>query len=476
MKHKFLKNRFLTAGLFLLLVWSSAACLGEGKEAGQEVRIELEQDNSRASGKGVEIRENIVTVTEKGSYRISGSLSDGQIRVDTPGKEVVLLLDGASVTGSGRAAVYVEEAERVTILLEEGTENALQSRKAPEKKAEEKEAGTAVFSGADLVIGGTGLLDVKGEDGHGVQSRKDLCLEEGRIRAEAGKDGFKADGVLRIDGGSIEAVCEEKAFQADEGLEMTGGFVRAEAGDDALHSNRNAGITGGTLQISSVKKGIHADEELTVEGGTIRITDSLEGLEANRILIREGKISIAASDDGINANGEPEEKDGRQLLPCLSVQGGEISIDADGDGLDSNGDLIVGGGTIVIFGPEDDQNGALDYGRENGGRCLLNGGTVLAAGSSGMAVGFSEESGQPSFLCFLDSVCEAGEEIRILDGKGEQLFACTAGKRVSSVVFGSPELEIGGRYLLEAGEESVRITMESDAVTVRGSQLRGSVP
>lgn len=458
----------LGAAVLLTLLSACGTVHAQKEEASAEVRIVLKQDGSQASGGGVKVSGNRVTVTRGGSYRITGSLSDGQLCVDAAEEEVTLLLDGASVVCSGAAAVSVEAAGQVTIRLEEGTGNLLQSREEPKQEGTEAAEGAAVFSKEDLIIDGSGSLTILGGVEHGIQSRKSLTLSGGVITAEALEDSFKADDCLTISGGSIQAKCGEKAFQADQSMEITGGILTAEAGDDAFHSNRDMQISGGSLTIIAGKKGIHADDELIVDGGEILITESFEGLEANQVLIREGELSITAEDDGINANGEPEGEGEERTLPCLRIQGGEIFIDADGDGVDSNGDLIFEGGTTVIFGPEDDRNGALDYGSENGGSCILNGGTVLAAGSSGMAVTFSEDSGQPSFLCFLDFVYEAGDEIRILDETGRLLFSETAVKSGSSVVFGSPKLELGQTCQLVVGERSIQIELKSSSVTTRG--------
>lgn len=463
-----MKTGILAAAAFCLTLFLVCCALpAGGTVTGKETRIELGRETNRILGPGAEESGRRIVISEGGSYRVTGSLTGGQLYVDAPGKEVVLILDGASIIKDGDAAIYVNRAAQTEIWLEEGTENLLQSREDPEKAPEENAEDAVIFSESSLTVEGTGALTVTGETGHGLQSRRSLFLTGGTITAETRKDGFKAEETLSVAGGSILARCGEKGFQTDESLEISGGTVRTETGDDAFHSNRYARISGGTLRIDTVEKGIHADQELTVDGGTVRVMDSVEGLEANQVRITGGELSIVASDDGINANGEPEGKGEKRVLPCLYISGGSIFIDADGDGVDSNGDLIFEGGTTVIFGPEDDLNGALDYGSENGGDCIVNGGTVLAAGSSGMAVTFSENSRQPSFLCFLDFVYGPGEEIRISDETGRLLFSGTAVKRGSSVVFTSPDLETGVSCLLEIGGRTREIAMRSNAVTER---------
>lgn len=72
----------------------------------------------------------------------------------------------------------------------------------------------------------------------------------------------------------------------------------------------------------------------------------------------------------------------------VTVSGGTIRIDAGGDGIDSNGDLNVSGGETYVSGPTSDGDSALDY----DGAATVTGGTIVAAGYSGMAQNFGSDS------------------------------------------------------------------------------------
>ena len=67
----------------------------------------------------------------------------------------------------------------------------------------------------------------------------------------------------------------------------------------------------------------------------------------------------------------------------MHISGGVISVSASGDGVDVNGDLEMSGGELYVNGPESGGDGALDY----DGSFTLTGGTVVAVGSAGMAPG-----------------------------------------------------------------------------------------
>lgn len=396
--------------------------------------IFLKQGDIRISGKGAAVSGDTVTIGQGGHYRITGALEEGRIYVDSNDDKTVLLeLGGANLRNSSGAAIYIEHAEDTTILLAPGTENRILSgaesdgaKKAAGNsgdKEKEEQSGAAIYAEEGLLITGEGFLYVSGQLNNGIQSKADLC----------------------IDGGSIE-------------VDTVG---------NALKGKDSVTVNGGNLWIRAGKRGIQSKYELYITGGDIRIEESEEGLEANQVVIEGGNIDITAADDGINANGgEAKQKkkpseDIVETMPNLIIKGGVLHIDAEGDGLDSNGNLLIEGGELTIDGPKKDDDGPLDYGKENDGVCRIKGGTVLAIGSSGMAETFDEHSEQCSFRYLFKDSYEAGSEIVIIDADGQELYRHTAAKPGASVVFSSPDLVQGGTYTLRVGEQAVEIRQDS---------------
>lgn len=204
---------------------------------------------------------------------------------------------------------------------------------------------------------------------------------------------------------------------------ITAGSFTIQSGGDGVHSDGNIAVNGGILNIVTSDDGIHADGELTITGGEIHITESHEGLEANQIYLSGGDISITADDDGINAfggqkdKGKDESENTMGKVSNIYITGASVTIDAEGDGIDSNGNLYVEDGYVVVNGPTKPDDGALDFGSENGCVCVVNGGTVFAIGSSGMAETFSNDSAQCTFRYYFDATLTAGSEITIADGQ-----------------------------------------------------------
>lgn len=241
-----------------------------------------------------------------------------------------------------------------------------------------------------------------------------------------------------------EETISTKGIKANGNLIIYGGTYTMNAADDGIHSNSNITINGGTLTIASGDDGIHADGQVTVNDGAIAISESYEGIEGNeKVLIVGGQITLTSSDDGFNGD-------------MIEIGGGHTEIDAEGDGIDANKTLTVSGGETYVSGPTGEGDGAFDY--END--AVITGGILVAAGSSGMAVNFGDNSTQGSILVNMESQ-EAGSDIVLTDVSGTELINWQTYKKYASVVISCPEITQGESYTLKAGTSETTVTMDS---------------
>ena len=75
--------------------------------------IVLHGNSITSSGAGATVNGSKVTISSAGTYSISGTLTDGQIVVNTADKEIVrLILNGADITNSASAPIYVISAKK----------------------------------------------------------------------------------------------------------------------------------------------------------------------------------------------------------------------------------------------------------------------------------------------------------------------------------------------------------------------------
>lgn len=243
-----------------------------------------------------------------------------------------------------------------------------------------------------------------------------------------------------------ESGTSTKGIKAGGGMYLNGGTYQIDSADDSIHSNANITIADGTYTLATGDDGVHADDALIVNGGTITVTESYEGLEGLAVTINDGTIDITASDDGINTAGEK-----------MELNGGYIHILAGGDGVDSNGDLTINGGEIYIDGPSDNGNSAIDYGDRSS--AYVNGGTLVAIGSSGMAEVMSDSSKQKVLMVKLGEQMEAGNVV-LTDSEGNVIVSYTALKTYDCVIISTAEVESGATYTLTTSGTTTEVTAE----------------
>lgn len=290
--------------------------------------------------------------------------------------------------------------------------------------------------------------------------------------------GEKPDGEnMPQDTTTDESGTSTKGIKAGGGMYLNGGTYQIDSADDSIHSNANITIADGTYTLATGDDGVHADDALTVNGGTITVTESYEGLEGLTVTINDGTIDITARDDGVNAAGgtdqsgfgtfgdhfkgmdsaddETEETTDNEMW--MELNGGYIHILTGGDGVDSNGDLTINGGEIYIDGPSDNGNSAIDYGDRSS--AYVNGGTLVAIGSSGMAEVMSDSSKQKVLMVKLGEQMEAGNVV-LTDSEGNVIVSYTALKTYDCVIISTAEVESGATYTLTTSGTMTEVTAE----------------
>ncbi|MCB0113066.1 MAG: carbohydrate-binding domain-containing protein [Caldilineaceae bacterium] len=494
-------------------------------QEGDVVAISLNGDSITAAGTGVRVDGSTVTITAPGTYSLSGTLTDGQIVVDSAADgDVYLVLNGVDMRSSTSAPIFVADADEVVIVLAPGTENYVADAATYiYASAEEDEPNAAIFSKSDLTIYGEGSLVVVGNYNDAIASKDGLIIASGNITATAADDGIRGkdylivkDGVLTvtaqgdglksdneedatlgyilIENGSLNIAAGGDAIQAvsdvmiadgefvisagggsnsriasgasAKGIKATvrvvidGGTFTIDAADDAIHANDNITLNGGSFAIASGDDGVHADATLTINGGDIDISRSYEGIESAVITVNGGDIHIVSSDDGLNGaggvdgsgmaqgfGGRPGQNSFVGGNYFFYMNGGRIVIDAAGDGVDVNGSIVMTGGVVLVNGPTEQMNGALDY----DGGFQISGGLFVAVGSAGMAQAPDTSSTQYSVLVNTTSTQQAGTLVHLQSSSGEDIVTFAPSKAYQSILISSPELSSGETYQLYLG-------------------------
>ena len=461
--------------------------------------ITLNGDSITIDGDGATAEVSIVTINSAGTYRISGTLTDGQVIVDSEDDEIVqLLFNGINVNCNYNAPIYIKQSEKTIIILEEDTNSYISD--AEEYEEEEEDANAAIYSEDDLSISGTGSLTVTANYNDGITSKDGLVINSGYINVTSVDDGIRGkdyiyinNAVLTLDvegdglksdededenkgfitiedveativagndaiqaetniliyygqfdltsgGGSSASLSDEdsaKGLKAGINMAIEDGIYEINTADDGVHSNNSILLLGGEFNIATGDDGIHSDEILQIDGGTIDITKSYEGIESSYIMINDGEIHIVSSDDGINGAGGSDS----------SGFGGSFG------GSSSDYYIYINGGYIVVNSSGDgiDVNGTLEMasgtvivnGPTTSGNGALDydssfkmtGGFIVAVGSSGMSQNASSSSSQYSVLVKLSSTQSANNMLNVQTSDGKNIFSFVPEKTYQSIMF-----------------------------------------
>lgn len=145
----------------------SASDLEVGYDETTATNITCLDTSAKISGSGAEISDGVITITQGGLYVLSGSLL-GQLRIRAEGQEVQLVLDGLSIASQDGPALWVEQAEKVVVLLSDGTVNSLTDSLTYTLEDGKDEPNACLYSKGALTINGEGTLDVTGNYHHGI--------------------------------------------------------------------------------------------------------------------------------------------------------------------------------------------------------------------------------------------------------------------------------------------------------------------
>ena len=203
--------------------------------------------------------------------------------------------------------------------------------------------------------------------------------------------------------------------------------------DGAIYSYMSMNVFGpGALELNAENEGLDTELHLTVNGGST--------------VIRSGNDGINTNEDGVSVT---------------TINGGQLYIlaglDQEGDGIDSNGYLVINGGKVVSAA-----HPAADAGLDSDLGSFINGGTVLALGST---MDWAEsDSGQVTMNLQFASQRAASDAIVITKEDGTEVFSFDPAelgenaRRYSGAILSCAEFKQGDTYLVSVGGKQMQYT------------------
>ncbi len=341
----------------------------------------------------------------------------------------------------------------------------------------EVNAANTGIKGKDYVdiLGGT--INVTAQQ-DGIKSTNDTDegkgwtrLSNGTVTVNAGDDGFKASRVVEISGGSLTVE------QSDEGIEaqyinVSGGDVNVTSADDGMNASLKTSDSESTDSSANTSDTANQQQNNQQQGslpggqqngasnqqqqgtgqpqppamsGTSQDGTSQNGTsgtaqqqnntqnQGNQNMGQPPAMPGGNAQDGTSQNGTTGTgQQGMGQPPqggmpgggggtfevidaAINVSGGNITVNAEGDGIDSNGVTTLSGGTLIVNGPSQGGNAALD----TNGDLLLNGATVLSGSTADMFEAPSTNSTSGYLKLTNSSGFEQGSTVQVADSSGK---------------------------------------------------------
>lgn len=386
------------------------------------VAITLNGDNISCKSSDVNIDGSTITIQKAGTYLLSGTLTAGNIIVDSDDKENVrLIFNGVEISNSTTTPLYIKNAEKTIVTLVDGTENTLSDGENYILDDENNnEPNGTIFSKDDLVINGLGSLTINANYNHGIQSKnllkiisgnidiisngdsiigKDgVIVKEAVINIESQEDGIKATkveenkGYIYLYNPEITIKAKKDGIQAVTCLYVKDGKYNIETGETNENNQSNSDTS-----TDYSRKGMKAGVDITIENGEYTIDSEDDGIHSNNsITVNAGTVNIASKDDGVHADTE------------LTINNGDIKVSESDEGLEAKY-ITINDGNIDITTSDDGINASsgssttLDSGNapevgnrpempanENSENTLGNNSRMMPGGGQG---GFNESDG-----------------------------------------------------------------------------------
>lgn len=398
----------------------------------------------------VSVDGNKVTVNNTGGevliYELTGTTSNGFFKLYGAKKQAIVL-NGADITNPDGAALNNQNKKR-TFIVVKGINTLSDGASASYSAEDGEDMKSVLFSEAQLIFSGSGLLTVNALNSSGksgiVSDDYIRIMNSPTVKVNAGSgagNGLKVNEYVQLSSGAfvISAAADmKKGISADdyvlvEGgthmITMTGGVAYDEedaeySGTAGVKADNYFDMTGGTLTIKNTGdggKGIsagsydfdtenHSLSDSHISGGSLNVT--VTGREVNDVSakgVKVGWVTKSGSGDNAKVTGNAGNLiisggnvvvsssggEGLEVKGNLTFDGGGTYVSSSGDdAINSQGDLSVNGGYVYAFSS---QNDAMD----SNGNTYLNGGYVMAIctkGSPEVAIDANTEEGKKLYV------------------------------------------------------------------------------
>ena len=326
---------------------------------------------------------SVYKITAAGTYTLTGKLT-GQILIEAgDDDEVVLELNGVSITYGSDSPIKAVSGSKLEISAKKDTDNVIKDTRSAKTSEVDSQGEGAISADIDLKLKGTGTLVVTGNYNNGVHTSKDLTIQKLTLKSTGYNNAIKGKDSVTITSGTVQAYA------------LTGNGIKTDDSDVSSKGKQRGtiAINGGNVYVDSLHDAIDAsynveidqldtevETNISIKTGTNSVNynrstfkaDSEKGIKAaNNIIVNRGTIVIGASDDAIHANYGDTLENNSKGQGNIIINDGLIQVASGDDGLHADNTLTINGGKIVVTGATEGYEA--NYMNINGGYSYIYG-------------------------------------------------------------------------------------------------------
>ena len=264
-------------------------------------------------------------MTDEGVYLLTGALRGTLTVAADPTDEVILVLDGVTLSENDGPPLRITKAKSVTILCL-GNGNTVKNTGTGTATAN---LADAITSKAPLLLGGDGTLTVSSASGNGITVKDRLSVLGCTLKVFAKGHALDANETVRLLGCEMTLLAGQDGIHAENtttpalaGIYIASGSYTVNAEGDAISTSATLAIGEGDFTLTAgggsrgeppapteenatpSHKGLKAADTLTVAGGRFTISAYDDAIHSDRaVALGAATLNIASGDDAVHADG-----------------------------------------------------------------------------------------------------------------------------------------------------------------------------
>lgn len=221
-----------------------------------------------------------IEITEEGMYAITGEAKNCTIKVAASDEDKIrLVLHSLKIENDDFPAIYVVSVDKCFVMSADW-DNSL-SVTGTFRADGNVNTDAVIFSKQDLTLCGEGSLDITSAEGNGVSVKDDLRITGGTYSISSKKDAVEANDSIAIVSSIFNIDSQKDGFNCGDDDNVEPGWIYIETG---------------ILNIAASNDGIQADGALRIDGGEFDINSGKKGLKAAAFQIYGGSGSVNGED------------------------------------------------------------------------------------------------------------------------------------------------------------------------------------